>query len=76
MAKSDIPRTLADLRKKGYVLPGLDGKGKAKIPRIPALVECPTCGEKIPVFVQVRNLTFAVTYPLRKELTKGGVVHA
>jgi len=68
MSKSNIPRTLKDLAKKGYVVPGIDGKGKATIPKMPAMVECPTCGEKIPIFVQVSNLTFAVSYPVKKEL--------
>lgn len=68
MAKVDIPKVLKDLQKKGYTIPGMDGKGKATIPKMPALVTCPTCGEPIPVFVQVRNLTFAVSYPIKKEL--------
>ena len=70
MAKSDLPRTLRDLQKKGFVVPGLDGKGKATIPAMPAMCECPTCGERIPIFVQVQNLTFAVSYPMKKEDVK------
>lgn len=67
MDRTVIPKTLADLRKKGFVVPGIDGKGKATIPAMPAMCECPTCGERIPIFVQVQNLTFAVSYPIRKE---------
>ncbi|MBA7571551.1 hypothetical protein ES708_13316 [subsurface metagenome] len=67
MSKSDIPKTLRDLRKKGFEVPGLDKKGMATIPAMPAMVRCPTCDEKIPIFVQVQNLTFAVSYPKRKE---------
>lgn len=67
MDKSDYPRVLKDIQKKGYVMPGLDGGGKATIPMMPAVVECPHCGERVPISVQVRNLTFAVTYPVRKE---------
>lgn len=72
MEKVDIPRVLKDLQKKGFVVPGLDKKGKAVIPKMPAMVKCPTCGEPIPVFVQVQNLTFAVSYPIKKELVRGG----
>lgn len=72
MDKFNIPHTLKDLQKKGFVIPGIDSKGKATIPKMPAMCECPTCGERIPIFVQVRNLTFAVSYPIRKELARGG----
>lgn len=76
MGKTDIPRTLRDLQKKGFVIPGIDKKGKATIPAMPAKVECPTCGERIPIFVQIQNLTFAVSYPIRKELVTRRPKHA
>jgi len=76
MAKSDIPRTLRDLQKKGYTIPGIDMKAGAKLPVMPAMCECPTCGERIPIIVQVRNLTFAVSYPIRKELVTRRPKHA
>lgn len=72
MGKDDFKMTLKDLQSKGYVLPGIDPKGEAKIPAMPAMVECPACGERTPIFVQVRNLTFAVSYPIRKEHARGG----
>jgi len=72
MEKVDIPRVLKDLQKKGYVVPGMGRDGKATIPAMPAMVTCPTCGEPIPVFVQVQNLTFAVSYPVKKENVRGG----
>lgn len=76
MARDSLPRTLKDLQKKGFVVPGLDGKGKATIPAMPATVECPGCGERIPIFVQVQNLTFAVSYPVKKELVSRRPKHA
>lgn len=67
MGNNGLPRTLRDLQKKGYVVPGLDAKGMATIPAMPAMCTCPECGEKIPIFVQVKNLTFAVSFPVKKE---------
>lgn len=76
MGKDDLKMTLKDLQKKGFVVPGIGRDGKAAIPAMPAMCTCPTCGEKIPIFVQVQNLTFAVSYPIPKELATRRPRHA